>query len=228
VRLLARVLVALGLTAVLLGISVQILLAPAYTRMLSARVSQAEEAGLSPARMLLLAEEVRAFVAAPSPDATLPETVEGRPGFDAAATSHLRDVAGVLSGAKIVTALLGGAILVWLAVMLRQRRHAEVAAGLRAGAGLSAAVVVLAAVFALTAFDAFFSAFHGLFFKPGTWTISYDSLLIRLFPEPFWVASGAAWAGLVLLGAGGLWLAAGLLERSAARTAPAQISDERA
>ena len=226
--ILARVLVALGLTAVLLGVSVQILLAPAYTRTLSARVSQAAEAGLSSEQALRLAEEVRAFVAAPSPDSALPETVDGRPGFDAAATSHLRDVAGVLSAAKIATALLGGAVLVWLVVMLRQRRHAEAAAGLRAGAGFSAVFVVLAAAFALTAFDAFFSAFHGLLFEPGTWTFSYDSLLIRLFPETFWATSGAAWAGLVLLGAGGLWLAARALERSAARTGPAQISDERA
>ena len=77
--------------------------------------------------------------------------------------------------------------------------------------------VGVAVVAAVTSFDAFFTAFHGLFFAAGTWTFPADSLLIRLFPEPFWEASGAAWAALVLAGAGLLALAARLLRTAAAR-----------
>jgi len=80
--------------------------------------------------------------------------------------------------------------------------------------------VVLAAVAAVTDFDTFFSAFHGVFFAEGTWTFPYDSLLIRLFPEPFWAVSGASWAGLVLTialgyGAAGAWLVRGERSRKA-------------
>ena len=32
------------------------------------------------------------------------------------------------------------------------------------------------------------------------------ALLIRLFPEPFWVASGVWWAGLVLMIAAIYWM----------------------
>ncbi len=75
---------------------------------------------------------------------------------------------------------------------------------------------VLCVVAATSDFDTFFSAFHGLFFSAGTWTFSYDSLLIRTFPEPFWVTAGAVWGGLVLAGAGVLALVAWALRHGSA------------
>ena len=63
--------------------------------------------------------------------------------------------------------------------------------------------------------DWLFTTFHGVFFAAGTWTFPSDSLLIRLFPESFWIAAAAAWAALVVLGALVLWLAALWLDRSA-------------
>jgi hypothetical protein len=44
-----------------------------------------------------------------------------------------------------------------------------------------------------------------------------DSLLIRLFPERFWEVSGAIWAGLALIGAVALAVAARLLRSAAVR-----------
>jgi uncharacterized membrane protein len=76
---------------------------------------------------------------------------------------------------------------------------------LRATVGFLVAVVALALLAAFTDFEWLFTKFHGLFFTSGTWTFPADSMLIRLFPEPFWVASGAAWATLVLLAAALLW-----------------------
>ena len=52
-----------------------------------------------------------------------------------------------------------------------------------------------------------------MFFEAGTWQFSEEELLIQLFPEPFWVLAGAAWAGLTGIGALGLlgyWLVARL------------------
>ena len=45
-------------------------------------------------------------------------------------------------------------------------------------------VGVLAFVF--FGFDAFFVAFHNVFFQPGTWMFLWSDTLIRLFPERFW------------------------------------------
>jgi uncharacterized membrane protein len=55
--------------------------------------------------------------------------------------------------------------------------------------------ILLGAFFAL-AFDTAFTAFHGIFFDPGTWQFGPDSNLLRFFPEPFWfeiaLVAGAA------------------------------------
>jgi len=73
---------------------------------------------------------------------------------------------------------------------------------------VSVALLPAAAIAAVSDFDSFFTAFHGLFFASGTWTFAYDSLLIQTFPEPFWATSGAAWAVTMGLGAALLaWLA---------------------
>jgi integral membrane protein (TIGR01906 family) len=212
VRLVGRLCVGVVLTAFLLGASVQLLLAPAYTRTLASRVSLAEQAGISRSSAVSLAEDVRSFVAAPSVTATLPAIVDGRAGFDAGAVSHLRDVAGVLAGARLATVLAGTLLVLWLAALMLRHQMPYAASALRWGAGFSAGVVLLAVVIAMTSFDEFFMVFHALFFAPGTWTFPYDSLLIQLFPEPFWAITGGAWAALVLLGSGGLWLAAARLD----------------
>jgi len=39
-------------------------------------------------------------------------------------------------------------------------------------------------------FNAAFTAFHGVFFPQGGWTLDYDSFLIRLLPTAFWMVSG--------------------------------------
>ena len=97
------------------------------------------------------------------------------------AVTHLDDVRRVMAAANALTLVLGVALAVWVGLSAR-RRPRDLAAALLAAAGLLLAFVVLAAAVALSDFDAFFSAFHGLFFAPGTWTFPSDSLLIRLFP----------------------------------------------
>ncbi|MBQ9021859.1 MAG: DUF1461 domain-containing protein [Eggerthellaceae bacterium] len=48
-------------------------------------------------------------------------------------------------------------------------------------------------VWAIVDFNAFFSAFHGLFFPQGNWTFPADSLLICMLPTGFWIAMAAIW-----------------------------------
>lgn len=203
----------LGLALVVVGTAILPLTGPGFTHALSARFSLAEEARLTPQRMLQVAEQVRAFVL-DADGGTLPPTVDGRPGFDDAAVSHLIDVRQVLSSAKLFTGLVTALVTVWIAIELSRKRTARIAAALRVGAVLSLVFVAAAALFALTDFDSFFTAFHGLFFRSGTWTFPYDSLLIQTFPEPFWATAGGSWAALTILGAGVLAGLAQLLTKS--------------
>ena len=50
--------------------------------------------------------------------------------------------------------------------------------------------VIFVGGYILIDFDAAFTAFHGIFFPQGGWTLPYDSVLIRLLPTAFWMVSG--------------------------------------
>lgn len=195
--------VGLALALVVVGTAVLALTAPGFTRALAERFSLAAEAGLSPERMLEVAEQVRAFVVTSNAD-SLPATVDGRSGFDGSAVSHLIDVRRVLNAARLFTGLLTALVTIWIALELARKRPERIADALRAGAILAVVFVALAALAAVLDFERFFTAFHGLFFRSGTWTFAFDSLLIQTFPEPFWATCGAAWAVLTVLGAGAL------------------------
>ena len=190
-----------GLALFLLGLALMPLTVPGFTRIVGSRTSLAAESGLGPARMTLVAEQVRAFVV-DGEAGTLPAIVDGKPGFDPAAVSHLLDVRRVLAYARIVTGILALVLLTGLAFEVAQKRTARIADTLCAGAFLATVLVLLCVIAATVNFEQFFTSFHGLFFKAGTWTFAEDSLLIRTFPEQFWTIAGASWAGLVLAGAG--------------------------
>jgi uncharacterized membrane protein len=75
-----------------------------------------------------------------------------------------------------------------------------------AGLGILGAAVLVIAVGAVD-FEGLFAAFHSLFFEAGTWVFPYDSLLIQVFPLPFWATSGLIWGALTLSSAGAALLA---------------------
>lgn len=198
----------LALAVLALGLAVLPLQVPAFTRILSQRYSQAEAAGLTRTQTTQLAEQVRAFVV--EREGTLPAEVAGRPGFDASAVSHLVDVADVIAGGRVLVAVLGPVLLALGIVGVMRGRYDLVAASAKAGGVLTIALPLVVGLIGVIDFDRFFSAFHALFFAEGTWTFPYDSLLIRLFPEPFWVLGAVAWAlGVALLGVA--FIAAGVM-----------------
>ena len=78
---------------------------------------------------------------------TLPATVDGRPGFDAAAVSHLRDVRRVLDrGAGWSPGVLAALVAVWLGVHIARRAVLGDLGRLLRGSGVCAVIVVLGAV----------------------------------------------------------------------------------
>ena len=113
--------------------------------------------------------------------------------LDAEALSHLDDVYRVVvaaRGALIAIAVLAVAACAYTAVRGGKRPLGGVL--LAAGAGVLAVFALLAA-WVLMDFNGFFAAFHSLFFADGTWTFSYESLLITMYPPAFWMGMGAVW-----------------------------------
>lgn len=109
------------------------------------------------------------------------------------AVSHLDDVFGVVQAAKwwllaaVVAACVGCTATAF-------RGGKRLLGRVLAGAGVSVlAVFALLAAWVAIDFDGFFAQFHSLFFAAGTWTFSWDSLLICMYPPGFWVGMGAIW-----------------------------------
>jgi uncharacterized membrane protein len=202
VRRLESALAGVALAVFSAGAVLFVLELPWFTSLLAARYSL-----LPDATALEYAQIARGFVATGSRSART--ALEGLMAADA--VSHLDDVRRVMAAANVLTLVLGLALALWVGTSAR-RRPRELATALFAAAGLLIALVVIAGAIALSDFDAFFSAFHGLFFAPGTWTFPSDSLLIRLFPEPFWANAGVAW-GLGLLGLAALYALGGWVLR---------------
>lgn len=100
---------------------------------------------------------------------------------------HLVDVRGVVDGfflahqAAFVTALTSGVFL-W-----RWGRKRSLFRAVRGGAGALLGLVALILASAFINFDAFFTHFHQIFFREGSWIFAEESTLIQLYPLPFWV-----------------------------------------
>jgi integral membrane protein (TIGR01906 family) len=189
VRAAESALVGFALLIVVAGAALGVLTAPWFTRTLVTRLDIATSASLPPATAADAAESVRAFVTRRDAPA-LPAEVAGRPGFDAAAVSHLADVRDVLLSVRLLAVLAAVALTVWVIVGVSRKRCDRLVSGFRTGAILCVALPVAAGIAGAVDFGRFFSAFHGVFFDPGTWVFPEDSLLIGLFPEPFWMVSG--------------------------------------
>jgi len=139
--------------------------------------------------------------------------------FAADEAAHMRDVRVVLYGFL----LLAAASLVFVAVSLVRtpRDVSRWKAVGRGGIWLIVAMVVLG-IFALTAFEAAFTLFHEIFFPGGNWAFSADSLLITLYPEPFWELTAGALGIVASLGGLLVWFLA--RRRAAALTTTAWVA----
>ncbi len=154
--------------------------------------------GLSEGEVRDVAEQVRYFVTHSNAPA-LPATIDGRPGFDESTVAHLIDVRKVIIAARWITLLATILLGVVAAEALSRGELKGVSGGLRTAGWTSGGIVVLMGVVGVVDFDSFFSAFHGVFFKAGTWTFPSDAMIIRVFPLPFWTIAAASWAAATLL-----------------------------
>jgi integral membrane protein (TIGR01906 family) len=127
-----------------------------------------------------------------------PGVALAREGFGPTEISHLKDVRRVFGISLALTLISLAGLVVSLALAPRGARLAVLGASSTVALGM--VILGMAAVSAIgaVAFEPLFAAFHSLFFAPGTWEFPADSLLIRLFPEPFWMLAGAWWAALAV------------------------------
>ena len=121
----------------------------------------------------------------------------GEPFLDADERSHMQDVSALV---RTLAVVLIGALLVALGTGAWLRREpARIGRIMLLSAGLVGAVAVVLALAFARAFDAAFTAFHELFFPPGTWQFALGSNLITLFPEPFWFDAALLSGASILL-----------------------------
>ena len=101
--------------------------------------------------------------------------------------SHMRDVQALAVSALTLNYVLGAMIGLAMLILRRAGQSAIVRRGLFNGAGVTLAIFGALGLFALVAFNAFFVAFHRLFFVGDSWLFAYTDSLIQFYPQPLWV-----------------------------------------
>ena len=125
-------------------------------------------------------------------------TADERYALSTEAMSHLDDVYRVVQGAK--PWLLGAAVCAGVCAMATACRAGKRALGrvlFASGVAVLGVFVACGAAIVID-FEGFFQLFHSLFFAAGTWEFPYDSLLICMYPENFWMGMGTIWLVVTL------------------------------
>ncbi|MDQ6755156.1 MAG: TIGR01906 family membrane protein [Actinomycetota bacterium] len=114
---------------------------------------------------------------------------DGRPLFNTGEVSHMADVKSVITMAFIAGTVLAIGMIIAI-VYLSRRSHGGVRRGLFAGSVATLVLVITLGVLGFMGWETFFTDFHEIFFKNGTWTFYLNDTLIRLFPGQFWQDAG--------------------------------------
>ena len=113
---------------------------------------------------------------------------DGTPLYNERELSHMEDVKIVFQRSRAVMAAM--VVFVIITAWLVSKKPDALLGFLRSlevGSILTLALIVGVGFGIVTGFDAFFDAFHHLFFTGDSWLFYADDSLIRLFPEPLWV-----------------------------------------
>lgn len=141
---------------------------------------------------LRLAQEAIDFLNMPRGAVRLDESrfTDGTAAFNAREVGHMDDVKLVYdrltAGALIVLVIALAAM--W--GLVRMGHGPAVWGAISDGSLFTLCVLIALGVWMLVGFNAFFTAFHGIFFEGGTWLFAYTDTLIRLFPIQFWSDAG--------------------------------------
>jgi integral membrane protein (TIGR01906 family) len=135
-------------------------------------------------------------------DLTFPD---GSPLYTASELRHMEDVK-IVTRAAFFVLLIGGISALLAGYLLWRSDKRTLWQSLFNGGALTIGTIIVIVLGAVFAWDFFFTTFHQLFFKDGTWIFLYSDTLIRLFPEQFWF-DAALTIGVLTVG-GALFLMA--------------------
>ncbi|GAB3565974.1 hypothetical protein GCM10027344_26710 [Spelaeicoccus albus] len=122
----------------------------------------------------------------------------GKPVFKPGEVAHMHDVKTVIVIYFLVaTILLIGSIIFGIYLARRTRRGLSMS--LFSGSIVTLVFVIAVGVFAALRWNTFFSDFHSVFFKNGTWTFYDNDTLIRLYPDTFWTDAGIFIGGATVI-----------------------------
>jgi len=201
----ARMLVAICLPLTIVLVSVDIIATNAYLRHEYGLQGFPSSELYPPDERLRLAEATLHYLRS-SEDTDYLRQLEysGEPVYNQREVEHLVDVKIVMDGvflAEKIAMILLGIALIWMVGVGKDRGAALRSVVLGCSYLWGLALVVGAT--ALVSFDWFFTQFHRMFFKDGTWTFYVTDTLIQLFPLSFWM--DATWKiGLLALGSAAL------------------------
>ncbi len=124
---------------------------------------------------------------------------DGSAAFNLREVTHMDDVRSVMTALLIAWAVAVLLLAVaWIATRGRAEARAALHRGLWWGAFAAIALLGLSALFMLVDFDAFFTAFHGIFFEGDSWRFPSTDTLRLLYPYAFWGIAGGALALLTI------------------------------
>lgn len=96
---------------------------------------------------------------------------------------HMQDVKDILNRVRIILTLS----IISAIILNYKLNKKQIRASLIKGSIISIIFTFLISVISLLSFGKFFSIFHKIFFKAGTWLFTSTDMLIRLFPLEFFL-----------------------------------------
>ncbi len=123
---------------------------------------------------------------------------DGREMYNTHELQHMRDVKVVTQYAYL-SAFIGSIIALLIFAYFWRSNRSNLWMTLLNGSRLTIGIILAIVIIAITSWETFFTTFHELFFKGGTWQFEYSDILIRLFPEQFWFDASLIIGGASLL-----------------------------
>ncbi len=114
-------------------------------------------------------------------------------------TQHLVDVRRVMDDFFAAQAVAAAVTALCLLALWFGPERWRIPQALRRGVTAVFALMALVLVSSFIDFDAFFTLFHQLFFRAGSWTFYEEDTLIQLYPLPLWMSTVAWVAGTIVI-----------------------------
>ncbi|MEN8174009.1 MAG: TIGR01906 family membrane protein [Chloroflexota bacterium] len=160
----------------------------------------ADKYGFTMEERLYWAEISRSYLVSDHPEDYLSEFQldDGTPLYNERELRHMVDVKAVIHFAQQVFYLVLVAFALISVWAFRSDSRDSYLAALSRGGWLTVGLLAAMITAVILNFDAFFVAFHRVFFEGETWIFKYSDTLIRLFPIRFWQDAFILVGGLVL------------------------------